>query len=367
MKNPSTALFLSFLIPGLGFFYAGHIRKFLSVNIFLWLLIFTYRNFATTFLLFVVFLSIALGDYLFGLINSYGAAKRPIESKYVKWYNYLLILIINIGLSIVLIGPPLDRLTRVNFAHLPTPIMEPNMLVGDYFAHSKRKDFERGNITTFGFPPDPFVTYVSRCVGAPGDSIKVVDGRAIINGVVLDIENLQHQYLVKPKKNQSMRQRVFDQVGVRDAFRISDGYMCFLSNKQVEQLNKTSFIEDIQPIFNDNPIPENPFLWSPNDFGPLLIPKVGDRIELTDRNVQYYVNYILNEDIEIEFDGDKLLRRGESLSTYEFKKNYYFMMGDNRANSFDSRYWGLVSENLMIGRVNYVYWAENADRIGTEF
>ncbi len=245
--------------------------------------------------------------------------------------------------------------------------MEPSMLVGDRFAHSKSNDFERGNITTFSFPPDPLVTYVSRCVGAPGDSIKIIDGRAIIDGLDLDIENLQHQYLVTPKKNQTIRQRVFDQVGVRDVFRISDGYMCFLSNKQLEELRKMSFIEVIEPTFNTNPIPDNPFSWGPDNFGPLLIPKVGDKIELTSENVQFYANYILDENTEIEFDGNNLIKEGKPITTYEFKKNYYFMMGDNRANSLDSRYWGLVPEDLMIGEVKYVFWAENTDRIGTEF
>ena len=250
MKKPGAALFLSFLIPGLGLFYAGYVRKFITVNLFIWFMVFTTRNLATNFIVFCALVAIMIADHLYGLILSYKAAKNPLLSGYDKWWAYLIIVLVNLSLGTMLVGPNLDKLTRVNYAVLPTPIMEPNIHVGDKVAIVKNEGFERANISTFWFPPDPKTMYMSRCVGLPGDSISVVDGRVLINDVPNDIESLKHQYLIVTKDDRSINHRIFQQLGVNDFMNVQDGYLSFLSMDQVAAFRKFEFVEKVEPYFD---------------------------------------------------------------------------------------------------------------------
>src|SRR5260221_341869 len=104
--------------------------------------------------------------------------------------------------------------------------------------------------------------------------------------------------------------------------------------------------------------------WNADFYGPIYIPKKGDKIELTDKNIDLYLKCIEFENGSIEKDNSGLKINGQTMSTYVFKEDYYFMMGDNRHNSLDSRYWGLLPQELVIGKAMYLYWGRTRDRIG---
>jgi signal peptidase I len=101
-------------------------------------------------------------------------------------------------------------------------------------------------------------------------------------------------------------------------------------------------------------------------YGPFYVPKKGDKISLTDKNIALYLKCIINENKQVEKGGEGLMVNGTSMSTYEFKENYYFMLGDNRSNSMDSRFWGLVPEKLIVGKPLYILWSETFNRIGQQ-
>lgn len=103
--------------------------------------------------------------------------------------------------------------------------------------------------------------------------------------------------------------------------------------------------------------------WTRDNFGPLWIPKKGATIELTERNLKLYSRCIRNyENNTLEVDGNKVLINGKSATTYTFKYDYFFMMGDNRHNSADSRSWGFVPEDHIVGKPILIWLSLDKDR-----
>jgi signal peptidase I len=104
--------------------------------------------------------------------------------------------------------------------------------------------------------------------------------------------------------------------------------------------------------------------WSTDFYGPLYLPKKGDKIELTAKNIALYSKCIQLENELVATSDSTITINGKQETTYEFKDDYYFMMGDNRHNTLDSRYWGLLPGRLLIGKAMYVYWGESMERVG---
>jgi signal peptidase I len=137
----------------------------------------------------------------------------------------------------------------------------------------------------------------------------------------------------------------------------------FLTNKAVEEVKSLPYITSVELADRDNSpdtriFPQsNYYPWNADNFGKLTIPKEGMTIELNDSTLALYgstiVDYDHNKDAKIE-EG-KLLIDGKQITTYTFKQNYYFMMGDNRHNSQDSRYWGFVPEDHIVGKGFFIW------------
>ena len=114
---------------------------------------------------------------------------------------------------------------------------------------------------------------------------------------------------------------------------------------------------DLFPYFN-NPNAEKKYVnWELDDFGPLWIPKKGATISINDSTLSIYGKtiqlYDLNDDVKIE--NGKLFIDDKEVTEYTFKQDYYFMMGDNRDNSLDSRYWGFVPEDHIVGKASFIW------------
>jgi signal peptidase I len=175
----------------------------------------------------------------------------------------------------------------------------------------------RGDVIVFEFPGahnedrSDVVNFVKRCVALPGDTLSIVNKRVFVNG----------RELQPPRFGREDRPLVYP------------------------------------PGFHDYRIFPRGSLFNEDNFGPLVIPKAGTVIALNERNLSEYEKAIEHEGHSIEMDGPSVMIDGKHDSTYTLQKDYYFMMGDNRDNSLDSRFWGFVPSDLIIGKVFMVYWS----------
>ena len=272
-------------------------------------------------------------------VNKKTTAKTPTQKFWEFWKNLLFA-----AVAAFLIKSFLIETSRV-----PTPSMENTILVGDflfvnkfiygsssprnipftnielpYFQMPAVREPEKGDIVVFEYPgdrdelkPKEISNYVKRCVGLPGDVIEVRDKVVFINGEQLAIpSNIQ--------------------------YRKNGGLPKGLPNP------------DIFPKGSE---------WNQDNYGPFRVPQKGDEIFLSTDNIEKWRTIINREFANevVNILNNKIYINGVETDHYTIQKDYFFMMGDNRDNSADSRYWGVVPRDLIIGNAFFIYWSWNPD------
>jgi len=233
-------------------------------------------------------------------------------------------------------------------------------------------------------PIDKKSNYVKRTVGVPGDSLKIVDGKIYINNkplVLSDRAKPQYSYVVQGKGNG------FDLRALQQRFDITDGVIWH--NQAKRQYRFISLSEETVQKFKNHPnvasitrymdtigvtdrgiFPSEKMNWNRDQMGPIYIPEKGKTVKITPESLPYYKRIIevyegneIGIDNKITVNGTKVTLNGEAITDYTFKQNYYFMMGDNRHNSEDSRFWGYVPENHVVGKPVFIWmsWDANGD------
>ena len=231
------------------------------------------------------------------------------------------------------------------------------------------------------YPPDLKTNYIKRCVAIPGDSLVIKNAQVIVNGTPLtNPPKMQFSYRITANSTiNPLNLEKLDLAAGEDyqvMGRHPDGkvdYLMFLTEEKVNELKALPYIKNIEKQERDAgdvALPYSPyyalthtpdsaqlFHWSGDNFGPLWIPSEGATIKINAATLALYGPtiklYDHNEDVKIE--GDKLFIDGKEVSEYTFKQNYYFMMGDNRHNSLDSRYWGFVPEDHVVGKAFFIW------------
>ena len=227
------------------------------------------------------------------------------------------------------------------------------------------------------YPVDLKTNYIKRAVAIAGDTLRIVDRQIYINGRAEENPPLmQHSYLVTSESQ--INDRILDKYDIYD-YRLlgptGNGviYQMYLTEQLAADLKKLNFIKEVrvatynggegfgsrtQQTVETNIFPDaKRFPWNGDFFGPLVIPKEGMKIQINDSTLATYGSTIAmydhNDDVKVE--NGKLLIDGKEVTEYTFKQNYYFMMGDNRHNSLDSRYWGFVPEDHVVGKAFFIW------------
>lgn len=279
-------------------------------------------------------------------------------------------------------------------------------------------------------PIDKKSNYVKRCVGTPGDSLEIIDGFVHINGDKLELSDRakpMYDHIVYGKKGVSSR--LLNEVGADDYKRKfiapalsqsqlnglapylydvkarEDGKFELFSEKKgiptevirqlrlslteetprqrlanltfemAESLEKNQLIDSVEMYVEPkgkagyNVFPQSPlYPWNTDNFGPIYIPKAGATVEINKATIPFYKKAIRDyENNDVKVTGDKVFINGKEASSYTFKQDYYWMMGDNRDHSEDSRAWGYVAADHIVGKPVFIWLSFDNFQDGIKF
>ena len=224
-------------------------------------------------------------------------------------------------------------------------------------------------------PIDLKTYYVKRCVGLPGDTLTIIDRKIIVNGSTLtEPEHMKFSYFVTAKDEINKRNFVGLDIDGDDYYylgRMNNNralYKMFLTDAQVQNLKATPYVLSVEDDYTKNDWPDSDIfpnamrnLWNGDNYGPVIVPKKGITIPIDNTTLEMYGEMIrlYEHHDEVSIINDKLTVDGIHIREYTFQQDYYFMMGDSRHNSLDSRYWGFVPADHIVGKPLFIWFSVN--------
>lgn len=252
----------------------------------------------------------------------------------------------------------------------------------DYYTHVRvngRAYTERNFGPLIVRPRDKKDNYVKRCVALPGDLFEIRDGQVFTNGTPQpDYPGIRNGWRVTTNGS-SINVRLLDEldINLEEAYYSQElpGYPSLsLTAAQAEAVSKIANVVSVErnidvypPDFPDSYLMIFPFdaryRWTRDNYGPLRIPAKGDTVRLTPESLPLYRRIIETyEDNDLQLQDGTIFINGSPAEEYVFRQDYYFMMGDNRHNSLDSRYWGFVPEDHIVGKPRLIWFSTDKNK-----
>lgn len=212
-------------------------------------------------------------------------------------------------------------------------------------------------------PLDKKDHYIKRCVAGPGDTLQIIDKQIYLNGkAVENPKHMQFSYIAQLPSN--INKKKLDEWGIdiRELYRTGTLSLDAEQYEKLKNLSPGIRIEDVP--FNAEPaklFPNDPKhfnQWSVNDYGPIWIPKKGATVDINLENIALYTRIIgTYENNDLKIENGQILINGVPATQYTFKQDYYWAMGDNRHNSEDSRMWGFVPHDHVVGKPILIWFS----------
>ena len=272
-----------------------------------------------------------------------------------------------------------QQIYEQNFADAVNPANLNRQEQYDYFKmiYNLGRNYIANNPNTYGSidsrPTDRRENYVKRCVGLPGQTLQIKNRIIYLNGKAnKEPDNVQYTYYVKLKGN--LPDDFMHDLGIsmEDLTSLNQNGYLPLTKKAAKalsarkdlvasvRLNTDQYVGDLYPL---NAVTG----WTRDNYGPVWIPQKGKSIRLTMDNIAVYERPIrIYEGNDLEVKNGHIYINGKIANSYTFKMDYYWMRGDNRHNSADSRYWGFVPEDHIVGKPIFIWWSSDPDRKGFE-